>query len=145
MNEEEVKKLQEDLDRYRENKKESNNKIMSLLTAGKGLGENHNEYDINGCMVETLAYIPRETKNWFFPAIEKLGKEDASIETVDKITDCYAKLISELCVDEEYKDPSLWLQFNDECGSLIPIVNSILQDITSTPNEMNNFRKKQRR
>lgn len=65
MNEEEVKKLQEDLDRYRENKKESNNKIMSLLTAGKGLGENHNEYDINGCMVETLAYIHVKLRTGF--------------------------------------------------------------------------------
>lgn len=133
----ELKAAQENLKQKTQAKKAQNSKVADLLTAGKRIGSKPIKHEIGGFEFETISVLSRESRKKFSDAVSRMNNSESG---VDDVLNACAELMAELCIDEELKDPQVWLDFNDESGALVDVIQHMLSELVISHEEMKTFR-----
>ena len=137
MDAKELKAAQENLKKKSQAKKAQNSKVADLLTAGKRIGSKPIKHEIGGFEFETISVLSRENRKKFSDAVSRMNNSESG---VDDVLNACADLMAELCIDEELKDPQVWLDFNDESGALVDVIQHMLSELVISHEEMKTFR-----
>ena len=133
----ELKAAQENLKKKSQAKKAQNSKVADLLTAGKRIGSKPIKHEIGGFEFETVSVIPNDVREKFTKVVVEMQKNP---ESVINVIDGAAELMANICIDEELKDPQVWLDFNDESGALVDVIQHLLSELVISHEEMKTFR-----
>lgn len=139
MDNSEYEQLQRDLDKYRLTKESSSEKVLGILSAGKALAHKTITHEFEGVTFETIAYAPKEVKEKLSNAIDSLQSDSAD---VDFLLNACAEFMASVCVDEELKDKSVWIAFDEVSGALIALTKNIFRELSATDVETKTFRRK---
>lgn len=137
MDAKELKEAQDNLKKKSQAKKAVSNKVADLLTAGKRIGSKPLKHTIAGFEFETVSVLSKKQRQVFADAVSNMNKSNTPVE--DVLNAC-ATLMSEVCIDDELKDPKVWLEFNDASGSLVDVVQHMLGELVISHEEMKTFR-----
>lgn len=137
MDAKELKAAQENLKKKSQAKKAQNGKVADLLTAGKRIGSKPIKHEIGGFEFETISVLSKENRKKFSDAITKMNRSESGVENMLKVC---AELMADICIDEELKDPQVWLDFNDESGALVDVIQHLLSELVISHEEMKTFR-----
>lgn len=134
-----INKLQEELTQYKNKVHSDNNRILQILTAGKAIANQSVEHEFAGFKFKTLAYVPKSIREEFVSKMTTLEDDDTvSFDDVNKI---YANFVASICVEDELKDPEVWIQFDEVSGALASVGQYLFKELTINDAEVKTFRK----
>lgn len=132
-----IRKLREGVEEHRKQDEATSEKVIALFSASRVTTTV--KHSIGDFTLETKATMSKSDRDIVKEA-EQISKTVTDIEGIDLVIRKFAEFMAAVCVDSEFQDPEIWVQYHESTGMLADLAMHIFKELTVTPVEIKSFR-----